>query len=123
MIKNTDVIIGCEAGSPAEAFAIANGIKFEIVGSFKSILLDVLYIITLTELCVLTSCDKHVLTEDVIAKLIINRLTDLVIEILLISHNVVAVITGGVILTALSNLKLTQSGTANECIHTNVRNG
>ena len=33
MIKNTDVIIGCEAGSPAEAFAIANGIKFEIVGS------------------------------------------------------------------------------------------
>ena len=33
IIKNTSVIIGGEAGSPAEEFATANGIKFEIVGS------------------------------------------------------------------------------------------
>ena len=33
MIKNTNVIIGGKAGSPAEAFAGANGMKFEVVGS------------------------------------------------------------------------------------------
>ena len=31
--NNKDITIGGEAGSPAEAFANANGIKFEVVGS------------------------------------------------------------------------------------------